>query len=302
MVWIIIEVNLIIFIPFICNKKYLIEISPSIKYFLAQVLGSLLLILFIYLNILKRSSNNVSEFNSLFLLTAIAVKSGTPPFHFWFPQLVEIRNWIQITALLTLQKIIPIVFLFYSLNFLFIVILVLRGLVGALGGFNQNSLKKIIAYSSITHIGWIILSLEYSIKISLVYFFRYSFIILLFILLIKNSSIHLNSVNLLNYNILHKSLICISIFSISGLPPFLGFIIKLMVILYSIKNIFLVLLIVIFSFISMVYYTRILYFYIIKRRILPKIKIITMVLEYKVTASYVLFIRLIFPLFIIFII
>lgn len=272
LVWIIIELNLIIFIPFICSKKYLIDVSPSIKYFLAQVMGSLLLIIFIILASIKEYYTNLSEFNSLFLLVAIAIKSGTPPFHFWFPQLVEIRNWIQIIGLLILQKIIPLVFLFYSISYLFFLVIIVRGLIGSLGGFNQNSLKKIFAYSSIVHTGWIILVIPYRLKISLLYFLIYSFMVAVLIYLTKNTRINLSNLNDNRKNLIYIVSVCTCVFAISGIPPFRGFFIKLLVILLALKRLTYIILIMSFSLISIMYYLRIVYSFISFKLLFNKLK------------------------------
>jgi len=272
-IWAIIEINLIVFIPFICTKKYLIDISPSIKYFLAQVIGSIILIFFLLFLLVKRAFSIFYRISSFFLLLSIAIKSGTPPFHFWFPQLIEISNWVRIIALLTLQKVIPLMFLFYSISPFFIILTIRRGLIGSIGGFNQNSVKKIFAYSSITHMGWVMLSMIYSVKSRILYFFIYSFLVASTLFIIKYSRMEVNSTssnnftsNRLNY------LVFFMLLSISGVPPFRGFFIKLIVIKRIRGGLILAILIVLFSLVSIIFYLRVMYSYFIDLSSCIKVK------------------------------
>lgn len=271
-VWIIIEINLIIFIPLITSRKYLTKSTPCIKYFLAQAIGSIILIVFILFNSLKNYNFAINSLPSL-LLMATAIKSGTPPFHFWFPQLIEEVNWLQIILLLVVQKIIPLIFIFYSIRILSILVIIRRGLIGAIGGFNQNSIKKILAYSSIVHMGWLIISMNSGIEITLLYFIFYSIIIVSFIFSLKDSSIRINRFTPSKFNPQFWNLTnSLCLFSLSGLPPFLGFFIKIAVVVYSIKTLIVILILIRFSLISIIYYIRVVYTCISHYRLSTKIK------------------------------
>ena len=60
--------------------------------------------------------------------------------------------------LITIQKIAPLILISYMINFntYFIFNIISSVLIGAIGGYNQTSIPKIVTYSSINHLGWII--------------------------------------------------------------------------------------------------------------------------------------------------
>lgn len=248
------------FIPLISEKNYLMESPTSIKYFLSQAIGSLILLVFIVFLKLKSFSLDLVTSPSL-LAISMAIKSGIPPFHFWFPQVIELSNWTINLLLLTLQKIIPLSFLSYGVSDLFILIIVTRGLVGRLGGFNQNSSKKILAYSSIVHSGWMILGILLRVYLIILYFIIYSLLSLTLVLLIrKNSLTKIRIVNNFYYSNLLKLTFCLNLLSLGGLPPLTGFINKMLVVFYSVEsNYLLVLIIIISSLISLTFYIRLTY-------------------------------------------
>jgi len=257
--WLIIEINLMMFIPYLCNVNK-IGISIPIKYFLIQCMGSIILLVGIIVSIINIFSYSLIRMSPIIIL-AIIVKSGIPPFHFWFPQILERCNEIQIILLLTLQKVIPLTFIRYNLNEILILMAFLSSIVGAIGGFRQNSVKKIIAYSSIVHGGWVILSIILNLLISIIYFFCYrilSVIMLfmfkyLFLINIRHSSFSME---------LHtKILIVFNLISLGGMPPLLGFLNKLIVIIVRVKINLIILIIsmVIVSLVSLTYYIRISY-------------------------------------------
>jgi len=117
---------------------------------LIQAIASIFLII-IVLVIYRSGIINLLNINNEIALIGLAIKSGIPPFHFWLPQVIESINIIQMFITMSWQKIAPFSLMRYSLSTVIILIILARAVVGALGGFNQNSLKKILVYSSITH-------------------------------------------------------------------------------------------------------------------------------------------------------
>lgn len=119
-----------------------------------------------------------------------------------------------------------------------LVIIIIRAIVGSISGLIQRTLRKIIAYSSITHIRWILRAILYSKLICIFYFilYRITLILIIYSFIITNRN-HLK--NIYNNNILIITLfITLTLLSLAGLPPFSGFFPKLLIILVICKTYF----------------------------------------------------------------
>lgn len=227
--WIAIEINILSFIPLITNSKSNQETEASIKYFIAQALGSSLMLI----TRISTWSTRAIYYTNVILLSAIILKLGIAPFHFWFPSVITSISWIACTILATWQKLAPLIILSFILHntttSLIILVAVTNALLGGIIGINQSHLRTIIAYSSITHIGWIIRIL-YVLKphLTIIYYIIYSSIIIpLFIIINFNnqkSNSQFNKINILSPII--QLVIPIMLLSLRGMPPLTGFIPK----------------------------------------------------------------------------
>lgn len=269
--WIGLEINLLSFIPLMYNLSRFASES-ALKYFLVQALASSTLLLFIlltsyYSNLTWSHFVFIDKEYLLVYLTAssLLLKIGAAPFHFWFPVVAEGLDWNNLLILITWQKIAPFILVIYvaESSYFFIVIIILSTLFGALGGVNQTSLRKIIAYSSINHMGWILGSLIVSEALWLTYFLLYSLLSLVVISILKNFNVsHLSQIfGIRNLDNQAKLFIFINLLSIGGLPPFLGFLPKWLVIqnLVSLGITPLVTWMVMIRLITLFFYTRISY-------------------------------------------
>lgn len=166
--------------------------------------------------------------------------------------------------LITWQKIAPIIILIYCSNkTLLILFIIISSIIGSVIGFNQTSIKKIIAYSSINYNRWILVSIQISTtlwKLFIRFYFYLSICLILIFHLINILFINqIFSINNKNINI--NITLIINILSIGGLPPILGFFPKLIVIINILifKKISILLIILIFNLITLFYYLRITY-------------------------------------------
>ena len=244
-IWISLELNIISFIPILASSSWFQESEASLKYFLFQALGSSLLLIGIVHNIF-----------ALLSLLGLIVKLGAAPFHFWFPSIIKRLPWPTARLLMTWQKIAPLVLIMSSFgsNVLFLsVIGVLGSIVGGFGGIAQSQFRPLLAYSSIGHIGWIIALIPFSPFIALAYLIFYIFISIpvLFTSFLSNiqSIKHQSQPNI--FMIIFILLPCI--LSLRGLPPFLGFIPKLIAII-SFSSYSLPIFLIIGSLINLRYY------------------------------------------------
>nr|UDF83717.1 NADH dehydrogenase subunit 2 [Vermiophis taishanensis] len=264
--WMGLEINLLSFIPLMNdNKNFLNSSEASLKYFLIQAIASTILLFSIILMHLK--TNFISQFNyklfyysSLISLSALFLKSGSAPFHFWFPGVMEGLSWINCLIIMTWQKIAPLMLISY-LQFNFIYYFIISSIfIGSLGGLNQTSLRKIMAFSSITHIGWMLTAMFSSENLWFTYFLFYSLLSSIMIFMFNLFNIfHINQMfNLFFHNNSIKFILFINLLSLGGLPPFLGFIPKWFVIQFLIDNnqIFLLTSMVCLTLITLFFYIR----------------------------------------------
>jgi len=247
------------------NTNNLISSEAALKYFLIQALASSILLFAI---ILIFSINNfnvlIKTYRNLIISSTLFLKSGAAPFHFWFPGVMEGLSWINNLILITWQKIAPLILLSYCLNYKFLnVIIILSILIGSLGGLNQTSLRKLIAFSSINHLGWISAGIIYRENLWIIYFLLYSFLSFCIVFLFNNFKLfHINQIfTLFNNNTVIKLILFLSLLSLGGLPPFLGFLPKWLIIesLVSINILFLITIIVCLTLITLFFYIRICY-------------------------------------------
>nr|YP_009116480.1 NADH dehydrogenase subunit 2 [Cherax bicarinatus]AJD80508.1 NADH dehydrogenase subunit 2 [Cherax bicarinatus] len=228
--WIGLELNLMSFIPLISSKENQLPSEASLKYFLIQALGSAIIILSSTLTFF------IPSVSLSFISLALLLKLGAAPFHFWFPQVMEGLNWTQIIILVTIQKLAPMFLISYlSSEYYTYIILSLGGVssavVGALGGVNQTSLRKILAYSSINHMSWMLFAMLINETSWMIYFFVYALISASAAFYFSSTQTYffphlINS----NHGSLPKIISMMNLYSLGGLPPFSGFIPKWIII------------------------------------------------------------------------
>lgn len=262
MAWIILEINILRFIPLIIKTKSNQEAEASIKYFLSQALGSILILLGI--SILYQPI--IQSISSWVIIGAIFIKLGIAPCHFWYPSVIASLSWINCLTLSTWQKLAPLSLLIitsYKLETRIILTIAARinALVGGIIGINQTHLRPLLAYSSIGHIGWItsILSIN-KISFCIAYFIIYSLIVIpIFIIInIINSKTIKTIYNIFKINTITAIIIAICLLSLAGIPPLRGFIPKLIIIFKLIENNSIILLfLLIGAYINLYYYLNI---------------------------------------------
>nr|YP_010555941.1 NADH dehydrogenase subunit 2 [Comatella stelligera]UYR95509.1 NADH dehydrogenase subunit 2 [Comatella stelligera] len=267
--WISLEINTISIIPIILSNQNRRNIEASIKYFIIQAIAASLLLNATLINFWNNGSwlitNPLNIFSNQIITIALLLKIGLAPFHFWYPEVLQGINLINGLLLTTWQKIAPIIIIFNIINNLNINILTFCSitsiLLGAWGGLNQTHTRKIIAFSSITHIGWIILISIYNINLSLLMFLIYIIINLsIFISLINNNILNIANSNKNNIiNPWNASTLSLSLLSLGGLPPLTGFLNKILALNILINNnIFLSTIpLIISSLISLFFYIRV---------------------------------------------
>nr|WGO57951.1 NADH dehydrogenase subunit 2 [Hemithyrsocera vittata] len=264
--WMGLEINLLSFIPLISSQENIYTTEASLKYFLIQALASVILL---FLIISKAMIENMfSIFQSTLttlMITPLFLKSGMAPFHWWFPSVMEGLSWMNCLIMLTIQKISPLILISYLIKIsLFTTMIILFSvIIGAVGGYNQTSIRKILTYSSINHMGWLISSMLIGENFWLTYFIFYTLLTISIISIINPLQISfINQTFLMNSNkqVIKYFLFCCFL-SLGGLPPFLGFIPKWVIIQNMIMNnsFWMITIMVISSLVTLYYYLRVSY-------------------------------------------
>lgn len=218
----------------------------------------------VILFLLNSSKTNSNYFIEIIIFSSLLLKRGSAPFHFWFPNVIEGLSWTNALILITWQKIAPLILISYIIfKPLIITSIILSRLIGALGGLNQTSLRKLIAYSSINHLGWILAAIYNRNLLWITYFLFYSFLsfAIIFIFNIFKTS-HINQLfSLFFHSKVIKFFLFFNLLSLGGLPPFLGFFPKWIVIQsLTINNqLFLLTFIVLITLITLYFYIRLSY-------------------------------------------
>lgn len=270
-VWVGFEINILAIIPLLTKQHNPRSTEAATKYFLTQATASILLIIAAVINLLYSGHWSIIKITnptaSILITIAMAIKLGLTPFHFWVPEVTQGVPLLSGLILLTWQKLAPLSILYIItplINLDFLITLSLLSIaIGGWGGLNQTQLRKIMAYSSIAHIGWIISILIYNPTIILLNLYIYIIITTsTFILLIINSTTTATSLShIWNKIPLITILILVIMLSLGGLPPLTGFLPKWLIIqeIVKNKNIFISIIIALIALLSLYFYVRITY-------------------------------------------
>nr|YP_010703190.1 NADH dehydrogenase subunit 2 [Chlorogomphus shanicus]WCO11392.1 NADH dehydrogenase subunit 2 [Chlorogomphus shanicus] len=261
--WMGLEINLLSFIPIMNKNNTPYENEAAMKYFLVQALASAVLLMAILMGTLSNFES--TAYITYIIPSALLMKMGAAPFHFWFPGVMEGMEWTNCFILMTWQKIAPFALLSYKIymNTFIMSVIVMSVMVGAIGGINQSSLRKIMAYSSISHIGWMMSAMMISNIFWMIYFMVYSMLNISVIYLFNSQSVfflpQIYSLKPSDYTI--KFSMFISVLSLGGLPPFLGFFPKWLIIQNMMGSSYtlLILIMVMSTLLTLYYYFRMMF-------------------------------------------
>nr|AAS75448.1 NADH dehydrogenase subunit 2 [Neomaskellia andropogonis] len=225
-IWMLMEINFILFMGcFTFMKNY--SFSESVmKYFLMQMFFSLS-----FLGCCILWFFNLGMILPVYPMVLLLGKLGVFPVHYWLFMILGKLEWMTFFILSTAMKLIPLMLIFYSLNLWNIeIFFIISALFGSILGFNNTSIQKLVGYSSMVYLSWMVLSMVLGIKMFILMFFFYS-TLLLFMSFMFNThkSYSINQVMMMNYSFINYCGILCLMFAMCGFPPFLLLLIKWMI-------------------------------------------------------------------------
>nr|YP_010853152.1 NADH dehydrogenase subunit 2 [Margaritifera homsensis]WGM81370.1 NADH dehydrogenase subunit 2 [Margaritifera homsensis] len=228
--WMGLEINMLGFIPLMYHKITANESETAVKYLVPQSLGSSI---FIMGALISHHSNNMQTLMPI----AMCLKLGAAPLHLWFPAVMAGLSLAPAFILLTWQKIAPIFAISSMSPSLASKILPIAGisaLWGGIGGLNQTDIRLLLSYSSIAHTGWMLAGIASPEPVLILYLMTYVMInTSLFIALLQNSTKAHKQLFPTSQKPYESFLLGITILSLGGLPPLTGFIMKLLVLMFT---------------------------------------------------------------------
>nr|AGR04085.1 NADH dehydrogenase subunit II [Poecile carolinensis]AGR04086.1 NADH dehydrogenase subunit II [Poecile carolinensis]QDF62828.1 NADH dehydrogenase subunit 2 [Poecile carolinensis] len=240
MAWTGLEINTLAILPLISKSHHPRAIEAATKYFLVQATASTLVLFASMTNAWSTGQWDITQLthpmSCMILTSALAMKLGLVPFHFWFPEVLQGSPLTTGLLLSTAMKLPPIALLFMtspSLNpALLTTMAILSAALGGWMGLNQTQTRKIMAFSSISHLGWMTIILTYNPKLTLLNFYLYA-------LITAAVFLTLNTIKALNLPTLMtvwtktpslNAMLLLTLLSLAGLPPLTGFLPKWLII------------------------------------------------------------------------
>nr|AJS11034.1 NADH dehydrogenase subunit 2 [Pachycephala melanura dahli] len=240
MAWTGLEINTLAILPMISKSHHPRAIEAATKYFLVQATASALVLFSSMTNAWCTGQWDITQLthptSCLMLTMAISMKLGLVPFHFWFPEVLQGSSLITGLLLSTAMKFPPITLLFMtspSLNpTLLTTMAILSTALGGWMGLNQTQIRKIMAFSSISHLGWMTIIIVYNPKLTMLNFYLY-------VLMTTAVFLTFNSMKILKLPTLMtawtkmpslSAILLLALLSLAGLPPLTGFLPKWLII------------------------------------------------------------------------
>lgn len=228
-----------------------------------------------------QANDLLSLFGLVFIVTGIAFKLGAVPFHMWVPDVYDGAPTMVTQLIGSAPKIAAFAFMFRLLgealagfstdwSSMLTILAVLSLIIGNITAIAQTSLKRMFAYSTISHMGFLLLGMlsGNAVGYSASFFYAVTYMLTAaagfgMIMLLAREGFEADQISdfkgLAKRSPWFAAMMLIVMFSMAGIPVFVGFFAKLAVLkaIISMGMIWLAVLAVVFSFIGAFYYLRV---------------------------------------------
>nr|AAY86128.1 NADH dehydrogenase subunit 2 [Plethodon mississippi] len=244
--WVGLELNTLAIIPLMSEMHHPRATEAATKYFLTQSMASALLLfattLIAWCTGEWTIMNMQTPTPTVMLTIALMIKLAVAPFLLWLPDVIQGRSLMTCLIMLTWQKLAPLALLIQISSEVNSTLIISMGtlslLVGGWGGLNQPHIRKIMAFSSIAHLGWMIIMVPYLPNLTqlnlLVYLLMTSSLFLTMMTLQTTTMNKMASSWMKNFPLF--SMTTIILMSLGGLPPTSGFLPKWMILEELVKQ------------------------------------------------------------------
>nr|UFH80694.1 NADH dehydrogenase subunit 2 [Tridentiger trigonocephalus] len=236
--WMGLEMSTLAIIPLMTQYHHPRAVEAATKYFLTQATAASTILFATTTNALLTGQWDIQLMThpvpTTMVVLALCLKLGLAPFHIWLPEVLQGLDLNTGLILSTWQKVAPIILLVQipaADPILLICLGATSTLVGGWGGLNQTQLRKILAYSSIAHLGWMLIIMQFVPAYTLLAFALYiTMTTAMFLALKLYESTDINSLAMAWAKApLLASILPLLMLALGGLPPSTGFLPKWLV-------------------------------------------------------------------------
>nr|AYV99714.1 NADH dehydrogenase subunit II [Anolis dracula]AYV99717.1 NADH dehydrogenase subunit II [Anolis dracula] len=231
--WIGLEINTLAIIPMISTRHHPRSTEAATKYFLTQAAASAMILFSSTTNAWYTGTWDITQMSTtpshILLTTALAMKLGLAPVHFWLPEVLQGSTMTTALVITTWQKLAPMSLIFMTVNNLSPTMLMTIGLfssmIGGWGGLNQTQTRKIMAYSSIAHLGWMstVTSIMTNILVVNLLIYLIMTTTMFYSLTLSKSKTIQNMSTSWTISPMLTTTMMLTLLSLGGLPPLTGF-------------------------------------------------------------------------------
>nr|YP_009154215.1 NADH dehydrogenase subunit 2 [Acipenser sturio]AKM54802.1 NADH dehydrogenase subunit 2 [Acipenser sturio] len=231
--WMGLEISTLAIIPLMAQQHHPRAVEATTKYFLTQATAAAMILFASTTNAWTTGEWNIQEMSNptaLVLITmALALKIGLAPVHYWLPEVLQGLDLTTGLILSTWQKLAPFALIYQISPMMNPTLVIMLGLastiIGGWGGLNQTQLRKILAYSSIAHLGWMMIVMQYSPNLAILNLILYIIMTTATFLTFKNvASTKLSTLTLTwSKTPVMTTMAMMTLLSLGGLPPLTGF-------------------------------------------------------------------------------
>nr|BAW88081.1 NADH dehydrogenase subunit 2 [Margariscus margarita] len=231
--WMGLEINTLAIVPLMAQHHHPRAVEATTKYFLTQATAAAMILFASTTNAWLTGDWNMTNMSnpiaSAMIITALALKIGLAPMHFWMPEVMQGLDLLTGLILSTWQKLAPLALIIQVAHAIDPLLLTALGLmstlVGGWAGLNQTQLRKILAYSSIAHMGWMIIVVQHAPQLTLIALLTYILMTSAAFLTLKISSATKISTlaTVWSKSPILTATTALVLLSLGGLPPLTGF-------------------------------------------------------------------------------
>nr|YP_009311776.1 NADH dehydrogenase subunit 2 [Sikukia gudgeri]BAV70822.1 NADH dehydrogenase subunit 2 [Sikukia gudgeri] len=174
--WMGLEINTLAITPLMAQHHHPRAVEATTKYFLTQATAAAMILFASTTNAWTTGEWSINDLSnpiaSTMFVIALALKIGLAPMHFWMPEVLQGLDLLTGLILSTWQKLAPFALIMQTAQTIDPALLTMLGitstLIGGWGGLNQTQIRKILAYSSIAHMGWMVIIIQYAPQLTLI--------------------------------------------------------------------------------------------------------------------------------------